>query len=80
MIRKRLGMHAFSLIELLVVMAIATTMLAVLMPAVTAARRGARLTVCATNLSQIGAGIHTYAADMEGCIPFNGKPPVGINI
>lgn len=73
MSRKRLGAHAFSLIELLVVMAIVTTMLALLMPAMAAARRGARLTVCATNLSQIGAGIHTYAADMEGCIPYGPK-------
>jgi len=56
--------------ELMVVIAITTLMLVLLMPFLTGARRGARLTVCATNLSQIGTGVHTYAADMNGEIPY----------
>ena len=71
------GLHrrcgGFTLMELLVVIVIITVMLLILVPSLTAARRNARLTVCASNLGQIGRAIHTYAVDMEGMLPYGPK-------
>jgi prepilin-type N-terminal cleavage/methylation domain-containing protein/prepilin-type processing-associated H-X9-DG protein len=56
---------AFTLVELLVVIAIVGVLVAILLPAVQAAREAARAASCRNNLKQIATAMHLYHDSMK---------------
>lgn len=58
----RKGRHAFTLVELLVVVAIIALLVSMLLPTLGKAKEQARMAICASNLKGLGVAFSTYTA------------------
>lgn len=65
------GRRAFSLVELLVVIAVIAVLIGLLLPAVAKARRAAQQTAVLAQLHQIGIAMASYQTDFQGRLPTN---------
>ncbi len=61
----------FTLIELMIVIAIIAILAAVLVPNFMRAREASRLTACKSNLKNISTAVETYSNDYDGLYPGN---------
>ncbi len=68
---KRPGAQGFTLIEILVVLAIIGVLVALVFPVFASARRSARMTTCASNLRQVGFALRMYQEDWDKMSPSN---------
>jgi prepilin-type N-terminal cleavage/methylation domain-containing protein len=70
--------QGFSLVELLVVVAIIGILVSLLLPVIGQIRNKAKWSVCISNLRSMGLGIHAYADDYHGVVPYMYKDWTGM--
>ncbi len=66
----RKSLHGFTLVELLVVISIIAILIALLLPALAAAKQDANSVVCLSNLKSQGQMLAEYGAEYQGAIPY----------
>ncbi len=67
--RRRERRGAFTLIELMIVVAIIGVLAGLLLPVLSAARAAARQTACSSNLRQLGLAVEGYKNEYDGYFP-----------
>src|SRR3954463_10193494 len=70
---------AFTLIELLIVIAIIAILAALLLPVLGRARESGRSAACLSNLHQIGIALQLYVQDNENILPTMYDTPLATN-
>ncbi len=65
--------NGFTLLEILIVVGILAALIALLMPALSRARRSAEAVTCASNLRQWGIATIMYANEYDGFLPRRGQ-------
>lgn len=75
----RFATSAFTLIELLAVVAIIGLLAALLLPVLSKAREAARGTACLSNLRQIGLALQIFVQDNQNRMPVMYDAPLGTN-
>lgn len=66
--------HAFTLVELLVVIAIIALLIGLLLPALAKARESARTSTCLSNMKQVGLANAAFMNDNNDVMPIRAKP------
>jgi prepilin-type N-terminal cleavage/methylation domain-containing protein/prepilin-type processing-associated H-X9-DG protein len=67
--RRRRGARGFTLVELLVVVAIISLLMSILTPSVSRARQQAKSTICLTRLREFITALTAYSTDQDGQLP-----------
>src|SRR5262245_11173773 len=70
---KKVKSNAFSLLELMVVVAVIAIVAALLFPALTRTKRNANRALCLNNLKQLSAALRMYADDSSDKSPWLGS-------
>ncbi len=65
--------RGFTLVELLVVIAVIAILASILFPVLVNAKQAAQRARCQSNLSQIGKAFESYTSDYNGCYPNLGQ-------
>ncbi len=71
--------RGFTLVELLVVLAVIAILAALLLPALSSAKADSKRIACISNLRQIGIAVRNYSTDDAGLIPYGPAAPPYIN-
>jgi len=69
-----IGRRGFTLVELVVVIAIIAALTAIVLPVVSRVRENGRRATCKSNMRQIGLALQMYRQDWDGVDPDKGMP------